>query len=92
MDKIITYAVTVAIAIILYSMWESAVRRWREKKALEEAKAIDEQIIPTPEEAMKKYENYKESFSIIAKGGKYMAFRYAFMVGYHAGKEDSKHE
>lgn len=92
MKEIITCAVAVAVAIALCSMWESAVRRRREKKALEEARAIDEQIIPTPEEAMKKYENYKESFSIIAKGGKYMAFRYAFMVGYHAGKEDSKHE
>lgn len=92
MDKIITYVVTVVVAIALCSMWESAIRRWREKKALEEVRAIDELITPPTEEAMEKYESYKESFSIIAKGGKYMAFRYAFMVGYHAGKEDSKHE
>lgn len=82
----------VATALFLYKMWESAVRRWREKKALEEARAIDELITPPTEEAMEKYESYKESFSIIAKGGKYMAFRYAFMVGYNAGKEDSEHE
>lgn len=82
----------VTTALFLYKMWESAIRRWREKKALEEARAIDELITPPTEEAMVKYESYKESFSIIANGGKYMAFRYAFMVGYHAGKEDSKHE
>lgn len=62
------------------------------EKALEEARAIDELIVPPTAEVMEKYESYKESFSIIAKGGKYMAFRYAFMVGYNAGKEESEHE
>lgn len=92
MTKIITYAVATAVALFLYKMWDSAVRRWRAKKALEEARAIDELIVPPTAEVMEKYESYKESFSIIAKGGKYMAFRYAFMVGYNAGKEDSEHE